>query len=259
MIEIKQHYFIALYNLHLAEKIPPSPEDKEKLVATVYRYFDSLPLNTMIPQKITQTGEKSYRQLFDDGSSLEITKADLVYSHPQEKDWWTEKYQIFFKEYTQLRNLINGYIDGKIKLCYLLWLDDRLEKINTGLVWRQGTSFQIIQMKKYEDEEIFLLPSWIKPQQRAFLQQWNSITTLFFPAYLELIGVFAKELLIQRCIAYQTTRTPACRNIFILSGKQGPEQQFCSDRCRRRIFEHEKKHPEDRNGRHSILDAKMSK
>jgi len=259
MIDKKQPYFIALHNLHLVEKIPPSPEDKEKLVASVYRYFDSPPLNTIIPQKITQTGEKSYRQSFDDDSSLEITKADLIYSHPKEKDWWTEKYQFFLEEYAKLRNLIDGYIDGKIKLCYLLWLDDRLGKINTGLIWEQGTPFQIIQMKKYEDEEIFLLPSWIKPQQRAYLQQWNSITTLFFPAYLELICVFANKPLIQRCIAYQTTRTPACRNIFIVSRKKGPTQQFCSDKCRRRIFEHEKKHPEYRAKRYAILDAKQGK
>jgi hypothetical protein len=136
-------------------------------------------------------------------------------------------------------------------------LDDRLGKINTGLLLEQGTPFQIIQMKNYEYEEIFLSPPWIKPRQRAYLQQWNPVTTLFFPVYLELMAVFANKLQIQRCIAYQTIRTPACRNIFMLSGKQGPQQQFCSDRCRKRIYEHEKKHPEDRKKRYAILDAKM--
>lgn len=59
-------------------------------------------------------------------------------------------------------------------------------------------------------------------------------------AYLELLGVVNTLQKFRRCKAEATPRRPACQNIFLQKKQRGPEKVWCSNRCRRRIYEAEK-------------------
>ena len=60
-------------------------------------------------------------------------------------------------------------------------------------------------------------------------------------AYLEILGAISGQLKFRRCQAGPTTKCPACQNIFRIKKQRGPQKRWCSNTCKRRVYEHEKK------------------
>jgi len=56
-------------------------------------------------------------------------------------------------------------------------------------------------------------------------------------AYQELIELINNHRTFRRCKAKATPRRPACQNIFLVKKRRGPKQCWCSNTCRRRIYE----------------------
>ncbi|MEK7398716.1 MAG: hypothetical protein AAB116_17425, partial [Candidatus Poribacteria bacterium] len=156
----------------------------------------------------------------------------------------SDDFDCFAEEHQHIKLLIDKYLaDGYFTLADLDWLESRINRMGTYwmaelIVQRARGNYQNLRITA-EDKEI--LNRFVKASDKLGI----SFGKLFPSIYNEAISVLEGKMVIDRCIARPTTRRPACRNIVALYGKQGPEPQFCSDRCRRRIFEHEKKHPEE--------------
>lgn len=64
---------------------------------------------------------------------------------------------------------------------------------------------------------------------------------ILYQTYLELLAVINNQLKFKRCRAKSTKQRSACQNIFRVRNQRGPDKIWCSDRCRRRLYEHERK------------------
>lgn len=64
---------------------------------------------------------------------------------------------------------------------------------------------------------------------------------ILYQAYLELLAAINNQLKFKRCRAESTKKRTACQNIFRVKYQRGPDKIWCSNRCRRRLYEHEKK------------------
>jgi hypothetical protein len=281
----KTPYFIALYNLHLSLNVPPTPYEKQSLIRTVYlnysippvpignqerdrvsplERFIVLPVDPKYPAPPRYFFKIDEEDNFDEEDNyFAISEEDLNY-HPPDVDWWQKDYAVFLDEYRNLRSFLDGYIENKIGLADLLWLNQALETMGPGLVYlKKRKNFPISQLDFYNKEEFFNKPflsfstSELSVCLLPLIKKFTPNVVILFQAYLELMSLLENKPVIRRCTAYQTTRIPPCQNIFIASSTSGPIRKFCSDKCRRRIHEHEKKYPEDKVKKQAILDAKM--
>ena len=68
-------------------------------------------------------------------------------------------------------------------------------------------------------------------------------------AYLELIDIINNHGKFGRCKAEATLRRPACPNIFLRKKQRGPTKRWCSDSCRRRMYEAQQARNRTKKGR----------
>jgi len=170
----------------------------------------------------------------------------------------------FADEYKSVKVLVDGYLQKEIPIESLAWLDMRRAQhtLTTKVEKQNGQQYYLNSLREVDKLHVIDLHT----QKLIFVDKENfrytfgiPLEELFYQIHMQLTMMLQGRLQIKKCAPIPTSRTPACRNIFIAEKKQGPEQQFCSSKCRKRIFEHEKKYPEDRAKRYAILDAKQGK
>lgn len=254
-----QLYFVQLYNLHLSGEIPPSTTEQRKLSGVVYKHYDFLPTVVNPPSLILEDDKKQratgYFTEIDEKTAFGITPDDLQYVEYQpdflfrvyapgespfyrsSRNWWEEDYRTFLDEYQHLRSLLDGYIEQKIKMSDLIWLDGVAElNINYGLVRysqeppQMKRDFPIPIQGEKEDGEVDLRFWTVKSKPRPNPKRSEPHALILFNAYLELISLLEQELTLRRCQAPNTQKSSACKNIFIPQAK-GKEQKYCSKKC----------------------------
>jgi len=264
-------YCIALYNLHLTGNVPPTPEEKQHLIRTVWLNYEMPPaflgeqpkyaLPTAEELKIVSEKPEGYtapgyllptveNRLFS------ISAEDLNY-YPPDVDWWQEGYDAFLNEYAHLTSFVDGYLEEKLRLKDREWLDRALQSFTTKLVGDYGDDFvapldqldapfPLLNGKKMSDVVKEIDIAHVKAKLCPNFHQMTANTIILIPAYLEFIQLLDEKPTLYRCNAYKTPKTPACQNVFVQSGKQGPQQQYCSSTCRVRIGKHEKTYHDDK-------------
>lgn len=251
-------FCIALYNLHLSDNVPPTPEENKRLIHTIW-------LNYTLPQPVLgnqQTAEKLKKKpvffvtpgyLFFKvkdikGYSFHISLEDFNYLPPDidcpDIDWWERDYPSFLEEYAHLRSFIDGYLKGQFRTKDRVWLDRALQFFTTKLVDDYGNGFTapLEQMdapfptlngKRMSDMVKTIDITYVKAKLCPNLHQMTANAILLFPAYLEIVETLEENREIRRCQAPQTQKTPACQNIFRPQAK-GKKQKYCSTECANR-------------------------
>lgn len=252
----KQPFFIELYNLHLSGKIPPTPEEKQKLNEIIPTHH-KLPCLTIAPEKkglytfrkednptITQDirgmGLPTNRGVdFYIGQMSEEETNRFGYCCSSTLDWWKEDYPAFLKEYTHLRSFADGYLEGTFHRSEQMWLRKALQRFTLELIYSSKLSDSAFEFKD-ETGKITSITIGIVPntyQITADLIGTSNISAneiILLPAYSELIELVVTKPTIKRCQAPETQKTPKCQNIFIPYEK-GKEQLYCSSKCTNRV------------------------
>lgn len=157
-----------------------------------------------------------------------------------------EPKQRYIKEYQlEFRKLVDCYLDETKP--HLMQMRKRLKcvTVNEFLNFEQ----EMVSPFLMELNMLFPVDTSVVLQPDGRFKKNIVITSEVFwvgGCFQSFANAVIDETPILRCEAYQTPRLPACRNIFIDAGKQGPKQRFCSPKCRRRIYKHEKKYHEDK-------------
>lgn len=267
-------YFIALYNLHLTGDVPPTPEEQQRFIHTVWLNYELPPPVIGFQQKYAILSFENLKPTFKvvsekpegyaaPGYLLPTASGDYFRIAPDKFgydsskiDWWEKDYPSFLEEYAHLRSFVDGYLEGKFKTKDRAWLDRALKCFTTRLVQDFGdTAAPLLQMdapsptlngKKMSEVVKEIDITNVKAKLSPNFHQMTANTILLIPAYLEIIQLLEEKTTLSRCKAYKTPKTPACQNILIQSGKQGPQQQYCSERCRKRIWKHETRYHKDK-------------
>jgi len=267
-------FLIALYNIHLPTEIPPPNEVKQKLTKTIWKHNKSFwrpVMGDKIEKKeisIPWPDKSSGRVMtIADERNFEI-RPDYLDYQSSDVDWWLSDYPSFLEEYNRLRSFVDDYIEGKFNTPNYVWLNEALARFPYELYRDLDNRYQIsfVELEacfsgKMSDK---VKEIDINRVNIGFCFNHSKMTAnevLLAPAYIEIIDLLKTKPLIERCIAYKTSRKDACQNIFIAQRKKGPTQQFCSATCRRRIHKHEKKHHKDKIKRlnRGMVDAKKAK
>lgn len=267
-------FLIALYNLHLPTEIPPPNEVKQNLTKTIWKHHKPI-LQQVMGDKLEKKEisipwldkvSVGRVMIIADERSFEI-KTDYLGYQSSDVDWWVSDYPSFLEEYNRLRSFVDDYRERKFNTQNHVWLNEALTRFPYELSIDFDSRFQmslveLVEARYSREKSDKIMEIDINRVNIGFCFNRSKMTAnevILAPAYIEIIDLLKTKPLIERCIAKNTSRKDACRNIFIASKKQGQPRQFCSDKCRKRIYEHEKTHPEDKVKRYAILDAKIGK
>ncbi len=242
----KQEEFIDFFKSYAPHVLKKLTEEEKQKIREIYSDFEKYGQNKKIYDDLY------YNDLMIDGLTT-LEGFEVVYH----KSWFNSFYLVFSGENLRIQRIIDRYLDERrVAFADLRWLESNsrmywlMDFIMTAWYWGD---YHVHLVNDDNDQEMVM--EFYKEMALKF--GITSLSRLFLSIYNDTIRVLEGKLEIDRCIAYETRRKAPCSNIFIDFKKQGPPQQFCSEKCRKRIHEHEKKHPEDRDKRHAILDAKM--
>jgi hypothetical protein len=255
----KHSFFIALYNLHLPNEIPPSNEVKQRLTKTVWKYYRIIPPSVISirEQSVTPNYNDNHKPIayhrfpVDEGGNKigrgitiaknylgdELSNDELIkllevdFYESLNNNWWKTDYPSFLEEYTRLRSFIDDYLDGKFKIENCEWVNE----VSKIFEYKLTIASEIA--KKVVIETPLMIPDTPKHHEEIDINRvnirlfprfsyTNANAAILEPAYYEIIDLIRIKSSLKRCECRR------CDNIFDLPQKKGMPRRFCSDKCR---------------------------
>ncbi|MHC4533478.1 MAG: CGNR zinc finger domain-containing protein [Planctomycetota bacterium] len=189
---------------------PPSTETKSKIT----EFFRGIP--------------ELWKRLF---TSIVGSMEDYKYTH--DIDWYESKdFLDFMFDYFCFRNLIDGYLEGKIQTWTLEWLQEKIQNYRYSLlIYKDNEQVRTTTL----GDEIVIDSLNFKSQGIQIKGLPYGLGLAIFSANIhsQVVQTLEEKREIKRCQAPETQKTPACQNMFIPLA-MGKEQKYCSTKCANR-------------------------
>ncbi len=154
-----------------------------------------------------------------------------AYEEANKISWFDSKdAEQFHWDYLRIRNVIDGYLKGKIPTGHLvIWEKDFANGTTPTLLLANNETKEAISLQNFSDSEIDLA-KYIGVRGQRLRGRWDLATSkVGVGLYDELVSLLEGKIKIQRCAADD------CNKIFS-PAPQGSEQKFCSKKCKNRIW-----------------------
>lgn len=257
------------YNLHLKSgrqdylSSYPNQTEQKRMIAFFEHYC---------PEVLTYPDAKSVEREIRSVKEMELTTDNEIgtlgwYEYEKKVSWFFSRdYLSFTDHWRNLRDLVDSLFTHQINLDLLAWFR------NDALRWKLPKS---VENEGYQLNVVLLdpqgrmrSPSEVQVNDRLQTVPWGAwrvvetyrynamryrlnMGQLFFQLHQATIDLMQLPSALGRCKAGKTPRREACQNVFLHTKQRGKLREWCSETCKKRIHEAEKrrKQKEEKRGR----------
>lgn len=220
-------------------------------------------------QQVLGFFEKHFPQVLSKMEDSELLLTLDSYERRGGVSWFeTEDYHAFWKRWHDLRLLLDDLIDrSPLSVERLKWFRDQVLTNVHADPNRVGRGYEMtISLLDGESKPV---TDWDAMGEDINMDQYQIVYHPFagdlftglslgmLAAHLNfsVVGVLTRGISLSRCAAMETPKIPKCRNIFSAENRPGPKRIYCSDRCRKRTYEHAGRNDISLSDYYASLDA----
>lgn len=233
----------------ITDKIFPDETERQR----IKNFFKTYNPKTVKPSTVKPSAEAVRKQ---QGNTLGVIESLDWYERKNQRNWFESKdYLDFVDHWQKLRRLLDSILDRQLDVNLFAWFRE------SALHWREPRPEGQPDKKGYLLSAILIDPdgNYVEPLALASktvpLGKWkveesNTISTfrfgvnigyMLYAIHRFFIHAMKDPTIFGRCKAEATPRRPACQNVFLRTKQRGKPRTWCSETCKKRIYEAEKR------------------